>query len=192
MRRTRRVGVVVLALAALLGTPARATSGKVVDAEGKSVQDAKVCYVVGGVNEDFCVRTGVDGRYVLPSSALPSIRVLAKGYFPRSAPSGDLAEPLVVAKACAVRVKLTRADGAAVPAGEVWVALPWGEERGPFPARAAGVEVGSLPPIGVIVVARAEGLVETHSPVVPLSPGEAREIVLSLPSRPAPAPAGTP
>ncbi len=184
-----RIGAAIAA-AACLSLPAAAATGKVVDADGNPVADARICYVAAGVGETFCVRTAADGRYALPSGSLPSLRISAKGFFVQSVPANDRAEPVVLVRAGAIAVRLVDAgDGEAVEGGEVYVLLPWGEEKGPFPVNAAGVEIGSLPPGPATVVGRCGGYLESRVGPVAIEAGRPRTLVLKLvalaPARPA-------
>lgn len=142
MRRGETLGVGA-AIAALVfgGLPVGGATGRLVDPEGNPVAGARIRYVAAGTGETFCDRTAADRRCVLPGGSLPSLRISAKGFFVRSVPADDRVEPIVLARLVDAR------DGRALDGGEVHVAYAWGEERGPYPANAAGVEIGSLAPV---------------------------------------------
>jgi hypothetical protein len=166
-------------LVASIGS-SEATSGHVVDPDGKPVAGAKACLLYSGA-EGFCTLTDDAGYFDLPDTTVPWARVSAAGFLPRQVAAVEHEAPIALDRAAVLLVRLVDgATGAAIPAGHVYLIDSSGQKKGPLPANAAGVRVSSLEPGEVVVQGAAPGHSDRKSGTIRLQAGEEKEIVLKL------------
>jgi hypothetical protein len=193
MRRRSR-GAAAGAVLAATATAALAVTGQLVDADGRPIADASVCRAELSF-EQHCVSPDREGRFELPDRSGSDLRIVAKDHLAKVVEGvGDLGR-IVLERAPVLSVRLVDAStGEAIAKGEVVVVVARdgeNDERGPFPANAAGVKIQRLLPAGAVrVLGRAVGYRESEPQAVELVAGKESSIVLRLEPVPAPAGAG--
>jgi hypothetical protein len=167
-------------LVALLGAPAWAVTGTVVDAKNRPIPGARVCYYASEA-ELFCARTDESGWFELPDSRLDTLRYFAEGYLPKLLPAVERDKPVALERAATLRARVYDAkSGEPVAAGDVEVVYPNGESPGPFPFNPNGVRVQSMRPGTVRLVARAVGYAPMEPVSLELIAGKENEVRLEL------------
>ena len=178
MRPARTVILLLAVLAA--AAPAMATSGRVTDPDGAPIVGAKACLMVAG-REGLCSTTDEQGWYRLPAGAVPSVRIVARGFLPRAVAAVDQEGVIVLERAAAVRARLLDATtGQPISKGELFLERTTGKRHGPFPVNAAGLWIPSFEPGLVLPTGRATGYREQVAAGVELRAGEVTEITLRL------------
>jgi hypothetical protein len=164
-----------------LALPAvHASSGVVIDPKGQPVADVQVCYVGGDVDL-MCVTTVEDGRWAMPSGKLDRVRLSHPGYLPLEIAGGAQSEPVMLAPAAILSVRLEDTAGSPITEGEVEVLLTSGKRYGPFPIRSEeGTIVNSLDPGPVVILARSKGFIEARAAENELPPGQKTSVVVRL------------
>lgn len=182
--RVRRVGPGLLLASGMVWAAFAQVdiTGRVVDGDGKPVEGARACLMVAGA-EGLCDATDGDGFYGLPSSEVASVRIVARGYLPRSVAAVSQESPVVLEKAASLRVRLLDKSTKKGLSGEVVLAYTSGRKLGPFPTNAAGVSLPTLPQGETIPTGRAEGYFDLTGPPVTLVAGSEKAIVLELEPR---------
>jgi hypothetical protein len=176
-----RVLVTACVLCCAAGTVAGAARGQVVDPEGNPVENARACFVLKKKEMTMCARTDERGFYELPPSHAMKIEVSARGFLPLTIAAVDQDAPVALSRAARLRVRIVDArTGEAIRQSEVALFYPSGAGKGPVPANASGVILGTLPPGEVVVVARAIGYREGRSDAIALEGGTVSEAVLEL------------
>ena len=177
---------VALVLSLLVTGPAAASTGQVVDTDGKPVAGAKVCWLVGPNAEGICGETDEEGRYRLPESSLRSIRISAPGHFPRVVDGKPRRLPVRLAPASSFRARLLdAATGEGIEEGTLVVETQDGRQR-EFPTRSGWLTVSTFPLGEAIFSARAEGYGGGGTKKLVLLAGEQAEIVIRLDRAPRP------
>jgi hypothetical protein len=186
---TTRIVVAACILGCAAGTVTDAARGQVVDSEGTPIEDAIACFVLKKVDLTMCARTDERGFYELPPSHAMKIEVSAKGFLPVIIAAVDQDAPVTLHRAARLQIKIVDArTGDPIQESEVALLYPSGAGKGPVPANAQGVILGTLPPGEVVIVARAIGYVEGRSDTIVLEAATSTEIVLELEPAPAIAP----
>jgi hypothetical protein len=179
MRRVRRAILSIVFAIAAAGA-AWASSGVVIDPSGEPLEEVKVCYHAGNV-EQLCVYTDKAGAWELPPSSVDRVRLSHRDCLPREIGGGDQPEPVILYPGATLIVRLVDPAGEPLADGEVDVLLPSGKRFGPFPVRsAAGTRVNSLDPGPVVILGRSEGFAETRAKESDLAAGEETVVVLRL------------
>jgi len=172
--------VALATLLSALATPLLALSGTVQDPDGKPLQGASVCYLLGD-EESLCVETDERGFFDLMDSAVDRIRIAAVGFLPQTVAAVQQEAPIKLERAGALWVRLLDdTSGEAIPEGEVFLLLPSGRRQGPFPTNAKGVQIATLPLGTYRVIARATDYVQRRSVEVKLKPQQMVETELRL------------
>lgn len=173
MHAVRLAVVVPLALLSIFAGPKRPTAtGRVVDALGHPIVGATACLVIAGA-PGLCDETAADGSYALPAGDVPGVRIVARGYMPRTVGAVAQESPIVLERAASVRVRIVnRADGSAVGEGEVDLVYSTGRTLGPFPINLAGVSLPTVPAGDARVVARCAGFDKSSSDTTSLVAGK--------------------
>lgn len=170
----------VAALAACAVVAAGGLTGRVVDPDGKPVAGAGVCVVVGGA-PGLCGESGPDGYYALPGDSAAAVRIVAKGYLPRTVAAGHGPAPIALERAASLRIRVVDAATGTSPAGgEADLVYSTGRRLGPFPFNEAGLSLPTLPAGDATVVVRCPGYAEGKSAVVPLVGGRRSETRVSI------------
>jgi hypothetical protein len=161
--------------------PALAVEGFVVDADGKPIEDARVCYVVGNA-ELFCSETNDKGRFELPGSLQDGIRVVADDYLPRTILVAEATTPVVLERSPTLLVKLVDAsNGKPISEGQVSVVYSSGQFHGPFPVNASGVRIRRvLRPGEARMLVVAAGYRQPQPQPIDLVPGKETEVSIEL------------
>lgn len=155
----RRLTAIALPLGLLVGFPAWAASGRVLDSEGKPIAGAQACYV-GGPEVGDCTKTDSEGFYSLPDRAGRSVRILHPDYVLQRVAATDLDRPVRLQRAAILEVKFLTDPGDTPVEGVVFfVTRADGNRLGPLgPTNASGTVIAeSLPPGGVTVSVYAPG-----------------------------------
>ena len=159
---------------------AAAASGRVAGPDGKPLAGARACIQLEG-GDGVCATTDEQGWYRLPDTHLPRVRITAPGYLPKSVAAVDQEGVLVLGRAASLRARLLDAEsGAPIAKGELTLASPSGQKRGPFPVNAAGLKVATLAPGRVVPRGSAPGYRDAVGKEVELRAGTETEIVLRL------------
>jgi hypothetical protein len=179
LRYVRRAACAAL-LVCVFGAPAWALTGTLLDADGKPIRGATVCYFAGEA-ELFCARTSDAGFFELPDSRLDTLRLSADGFLPKFVRAVERDEPVVLERA-AILVARVRDAKTKEPldAGDLLVVYPSGVREGPFPFNANGVRVKTMQPGAVRIVARAVGYVDSEPQALELVAGKETETRLDL------------
>lgn len=179
VRKSVRLLAALLTTSLVVAAPAPGASGRVVDEQGKPIVKARVCTAgAGGV--ELCDNTDFEGRYVVPASAERSVRIVARGFLPATVPAVPRTEPVVLARAASLHVRLID-DGSGKPIekGSVLLKYATGKQLGAFPANSKGVSIATLPPGDVELVGRAAGYRDGGSSVT-LAVDRPTEVVVRL------------
>ena len=184
-----RIVTAACVLCCAAGTFADAAKGQVVDPEGNPVEGARACYLLKRTDMTMCVRTDERGFYELPPSHAMKLEISAKGFLPINVAAVEQDAPVALLRAATLRVKIVDArTGDAIRESEVALFYPSGAGKGPVPANASGVILGTLPPGEVIVVGRAIGYLEGRTDAILLEGGAESETILELEPAPADSP----
>jgi hypothetical protein len=178
----KRIAVAALA-AALLAVAAKPSgaTGRVVDSTGRAIVDAEVCLVVAGGLPGLGARSQADGSYSLPwGEGASAVRIVVRGYLPRTVAAVAQESPVVLEQAAALRVRVVdRGTGKAAASAEIDIVYSTGRKLGPFPANAAGLSLPTLPVGDARVVVRTPDHREATSGVVRLEAGREAEAVVN-------------
>ena len=179
MSRTfKHVRALLVATVCLVAGPALALTGTVVDPDGKAVEGATVCYLLGDT-EGICASTDKRGYFQLPTSAIDRIQIRAKGFLPRVVASVTPSAPIPLERAGGLWIKPVGPDGTPVSAGEAFVVLPNGVRKGPFPFNDKGVRIKTLPVASYRVIVHAEGWDQPRS--IPIDLVAGKETTVEVP-----------
>ena len=180
MRRSVAVGLLWCLCVVPSAHPADRASAQVVDPDGKPIEGATACLVTAGVQQ-LCGSTNSDGTYVLPGSEVTSVRILARGFLPRTVAAVRQEGPVVLERAASLRVRLIdKSSGKGAVKGKVFLVYSTGRRLGPFPTNAAGVSLKTLPPGNIHPVGQAEGYREATGPSLALVAGQEQEVVVEI------------
>ena len=181
-----RLSVKVAALLTLVLTTfggLYASSGYVVDPEGRPLKGARICYMLADA-EGLCTETDARGYYAMPQSPLDTVRITATGYLSRFVAAAPQESAIQLERAASLLIKLVDAEtGGAIASGELIVTYSRGDRRGPFPVNQAGVRVRGLRGGSVVLTASAAGYQDTRS-TLELAAGEQKSSTIEL--QPAP------
>jgi hypothetical protein len=180
-RRSRSPLLLAPALCLALTVPAvAALTGTVTDPERKPIAAAKVCYLLRGA-EGLCVETDARGFFELPESRIDTIGISAEGYVPRTLAAAvqDVPIELRPAAKLLVRFRSTK-DDQPIAEGKLFLILPSGQRRGPFPFNRQGVRIGSLEAGSYGLLARAEGMAQQKAVAVTLEERKQAEVVVEM------------
>ena len=175
-----RVGIVILALAALLPLPALAVTGTVSDENDEPMKGATVCLFHKNM-ELRCEDTDARGKFELPTRADLSIRVMVKDYLPVIRPA-EGNHRIKMTRSPVLFVRLVDAvSGKAIENGEILVVYPTSVKKGPFPVGRAGVRITRvLRPGDVRILVDAKGYRESMPRPVVLEAGLESELIIEL------------
>jgi len=179
-----RFAATLLVAGGFLTAPALASSGRVVDPDGKPIPGARACLMIGegADTEGLCDITDPMGAYKLPlAERTPVIRIVADGFLPTKVAAVDQEAPIVLDRAATLRVRVLDAvTGHPIPKSQVTLVFANGGKQGPLPANRGGVRAKSLPPGDVIPSAKAKGYRETTGAAVTLVASRETEVELKL------------
>jgi hypothetical protein len=168
------------AFALLAAGSAGAASGRVADPAGRPIAGARACIQVGG-GDGVCSSTDATGWYELPETTLPTVRITAAGYLPKSVAAVDQEGVIVLDVAAALRARLLdAASGEPIRQGQLVLAASSGRRTGPFPVNAAGLRVATLVPGRLVPTGSAPGYRDAVGEEVDFLAGKETEIVLRL------------
>ncbi len=167
----------------VVASKAPSASGRVVDPEGRPIAGAEVCAVLAGGAPGLCGRSREDGSYDLPANATGEVRIVVRGYLPRTIAAVAQGQPIVLERAAALRIRIVdRVTGKPAETAQVEIVYADGRKLGAFPANASGLSLPTLPVGAARVVVRGPGFKEARSEVVQLQGGRATEVVVSIDS----------
>jgi len=171
-------GLVGLLLAWCATSAAFASSGTVIDPQGRLLEGVRVCYVAGEV-EQLCVTTEEDGAWKLPNSGIDTVRLSLAGFLPKKISSLPRAEAVILSPAATLVIKFEGPNGKPLAGGEAEIVRPSGLQVGPFPvSREAGTRIRSLEPGPVVILGRSDGFDPASSTQTELVAGEETTIVI--------------
>jgi len=171
---------VAAAWAAVACLPAAAITGKVVDPEGSPLAGATACLMVGNA-PGLCSEANADGVFELMDAEVENLRVSAAGFVSRILPAVTHDQPIVLARAATLRVRLLDAStGEPIERGEVAIAYPSGDRRGPFPVNRFGLIVDRLAPDEVLVLVEAQGYRPPAAKPATLTSGRESAVVVEM------------
>lgn len=171
--------IAACALVCLWSLPAFAVSGVVIDPDGKPIDGADACYVIGK-RQGLCVKTDERGHFEIAPSHVEELRIYKEGFVPEIVSAKTLNTTVVLTRSAILHVKVLDAgSGEGIAESRVLVRHPSGQNTGPVPANAFGVIMKSLRPGEVVVEVRAAGYREASGEAA-LRPGEKTETVVSL------------
>jgi hypothetical protein len=177
--------VVALVLGLVVGWPALAVSGRVLDPEGKPAKAAQVCYVAD-TEVGECGETDAEGFYSLPDSPMRWIRIMVPGYLVERVDASALDRPVRLRAAAILEVRFL-ADPGETPIEGAFFFLTRedGARLGPLgPTNLSGTVVArSLPPGPVAVSVHAPGFDTPPSRNVLLGAGKTATLTFRLKSR---------
>lgn len=159
-------------------TSAWALTGTVEDLTAKAIEGARACYLLGGT-ESLCVLTDKRGFFELPTSNIDRVQISADGFIPRTVAAIQQSAPIALTRSGALWLRLVDPTGDPIAEGEIYLVLPNGARKGPFPVNANGVRIRTLPVESYRVVVRAPGYSQTKSISTLVEAG--KEIKLDVP-----------
>jgi hypothetical protein len=172
----------LLSVVAVAGAlPLLAATGRVTDAAGQPLPEARVCHHESATRTDLlCVTPDPDGAFEIPDSDGHPLRISAPGYFSVEVPAAGH-HRVVLEPSPTLRVRVVDADsGEPLAEAEVFVVYRSARQKGPFPSHRAGVRIERVLETGdVRVVGRAKGYAENSVPVK-LVGGVETEAVIAL------------
>jgi hypothetical protein len=184
--------VAVALFVAVVG-PAWAISGRVHDPEGRPIEGANACLLLGPESIGLCVHTDAEGFYSLPGDGIPAVRISAKGYLPVDVGAVDHEDPIRLERAASFEVRVVDAsDQSPVPGAKLWIVLPNGQRKGPIAlSPSAWLQMNSFRPGTYRIQVEASGYVQEASPELRLRAGESEEAIVPMRRKSSPPPPRT-